>query len=308
VFSLFFSFFIISDTEIGPYYNPEILPPSAQTAPSIYGDTLYEDTEGKLYVIHLTSGAKIYFPTLWDMNRPFEILWKAGRLQFDNATSVSADVILSTGNQPGTKTGENEYTIYKIPGAPWGNYYSNARANTNEPAWQHLGEWPPSEQTRAFWLERYGVEDMEEELVFLSMLRSRSVSSAEVDSSGAIIDTLSFSIPENETAEIELLYRPLTESGRSSSFRNVAFSWAGELDINIDAEVSLEDLEVFEQWYESGSLKADWNEDGQVDSDDLLLAYTKFSLIDGLVDGLGDGTPEAGANANLAGCSLRARL
>jgi len=267
---LFYSL-LCQDVALGPYIIPDILPPNADYPATIYGDTLFQDNQEKTYVIHLSSGGKVYNPSIYDTGRAFEIYWQPKGLTIRNSRIVNAKVVMSPPHIPSALSGELNYTTVELPNETWGLYFYNKSHTNSERGWEHLGIWPPPQNIRTYWTKYYGVQNFNEDLVFNSSLNSRHVSKAQINSSLPIEDVLIFQIPSGEQASIKMQYDRLTvPPANYISWHSVDFDWGGKLDLTIDGLANeLDDQNTYLSFWEQGDIRADWDLDGDVDSNDL---------------------------------------
>ena len=202
---------------------------------------------------------------------------------------------------PEISSGVKDYTMYKLPGATWGEMLSSRSPAT------YARAWPPTQSVQDHWERYYGLTDMTTQTNFLTTIFSRSLLGGELESSSSIEKMIVFRLPEQANAKIEITYKPLTEGGVNQGFfKEATFYMAGHADLNMDGERDGKDLDLFESWMSSNNLFADWDGNGIVDNSDwnsFSKNFANVSLLDEPVEEEISGDTRRGVKVT-GGCTL----
>lgn len=265
----FLFLYLVSDTEVGPYIIPEDLPPGIVHNINIYGDTLYQDDEGRPYVFRRGADYKIYNPVIYDQTKPFRIRWNPRGMTIDNVSYAQVVSTLPARYVPETSVGTNEYTIMTLANLNGGYYFLNRYARPEDAEYNDLGKWPPRERIKDLFYNYYGVKNLEEEMLFRTSTRGRHVENSELFGDQEVINVLTTQIKLSRVAEFEIYFSRIREDRQRWSSGRFGLNWAGKLDVDMDGDIDEADISQVLDWYRDGNILADWNTDNVVNVSDL---------------------------------------
>ncbi len=279
-----------------PYTIPVYLPSSATIPLPSYGSTLYTEVDGDKFVIHTPSGAKIYNPLIYKATLGFEVSWNQKSIEMKNYRSLIVDVTLPSPQIPTFENLIRDYVIYLLPGMSGGYYYANQYGTPGEPGWQYLGMWPPPNPYGSILLNAHSVASFDE-FKFQTQLR---------DTLNPSIQVARIKTEPHTASNFKITFWPHMENPSYSYGHTATLNWSGPFDLNIDGVEDESDTELFETWYTLRDSKADWDENGTINSADLDLFLSGIIVETPESNGGASegGSAESGAEAAAGGCHL----